>query len=184
MNARTGILCVLGALVAACTGGDSSQANTAATVSKSTASVRAARRAYDGAPPVIPHRPIGASCIACHNEQGVAVEGLGFAPASPHGQTPGMGSTARCVQCHVFRESEDLFRESTFTGVVQGVSRGDRLHPLAPPTVPHGMLLHEQCAACHTGPAAREEIRCTHPERRNCVQCHVPQQELPAFTRQ
>jgi hypothetical protein len=34
--------------------------------------------------------------------------------------------------------------------------------------------MRENCAACHTGPAAREEIRTTHPERIRCRQCHVP----------
>ena len=34
---------------------------------KSTASVRAERRAYDGAPPIVPHQDFGAACGACHD---------------------------------------------------------------------------------------------------------------------
>jgi cytochrome c-type protein NapB len=33
--------------------------------------------------------------------------------------------------------------------------------------------MRENCAACHAGPAAREEIRTSHPERTRCRQCHV-----------
>jgi hypothetical protein len=35
--------------------------------------------------------------------------------------------------------------------------------------------MREDCAACHESVAGRPEIRCTHPERVNCRQCHVPQ---------
>jgi predicted CXXCH cytochrome family protein len=34
--------------------------------------------------------------------------------------------------------------------------------------------MRENCAACHVGPGAREEIITTHPERTRCRQCHVP----------
>ena len=34
--------------------------------------------------------------------------------------------------------------------------------------------MRENCAACHDGPGAREEIRTSHPERTRCRQCHVP----------
>ena len=52
---------------------------------KSTAAVRAERRAYDGAPPTIPHESFGASCSACHDERGQSVRGVGFARAGPCG---------------------------------------------------------------------------------------------------
>ena len=29
------------------------------------------------------------------------------------------------------------------------------------------------CLARHAGPSARQEIRCTHPDRTNCLQCHA-----------
>lgn len=141
---------------------------------KSSATVRAARRAYDGAPPVIPHAPIGADCVACHDARGMAVPELGFAPPSPHVDTPGIGPTSRCVQCHVQRASDELFVPSSFLGLAQDLRRAARATPGAPPVLPHGTFLRENCAACHAGPAAREEVRCTHPERVRCTQCHVP----------
>ena len=140
----------------------------------STAAVRAARRAYDGAPPTVPHAPFGASCEACHDARGQAVPGVGFAPASPHVGTPYEGETSRCRQCHVFRTTEESFVESGFVGLAQDLSPGDRATAGAPPRIPHRLLMRENCAACHTGPAAREEIRTTHPERGRCRQCHVP----------
>jgi cytochrome c-type protein NapB len=141
---------------------------------KSSAQVRSERRLYDGAPPTIPHMDFGAACAACHDDQGIAVEGVGFAPPSPHEGTPEAGVTARCRQCHVFVETDRLFVENTFAGLEQDLRPGSRLYPGAPPTIPHKILMRENCSACHAGPAAREEIRTTHPERIRCRQCHVP----------
>lgn len=44
----------------------------------------------------------------------------------------------------------------------------------APPTIPHKTFMRENCTACYSGAAAREEIRTPHPERSRCRQCHVP----------
>ena len=57
---------------------------------------------------------------------------------------------------------------------LQDLRHGLRLHDRAPPTIPHKTFMRENCVACHAGPAAREEIRTSHPERRRCRQCHVP----------
>lgn len=142
--------------------------------SKTAALLRAERRLYDGAPPVVPHGPFGTPCASCHTTEGVAVEGVGFAPPSPHELTKGMSATSRCEQCHPFAVADDVFAENEFEGLRQDLRKGRRLNPLAPPVMPHGTLMRENCAACHTGPAAREEIRCPHPERARCRQCHVP----------
>ncbi len=150
---------------------------------KSAAVVRAARRAYDGAPPTIPHAPMGAECTACHNDRGLAVQGVGFAPPSPHELTPGLSSTSRCEQCHVYKRSEELFAESEFVPLAQDLRRGTRLYPGAPPVMPHAVNMRENCQACHAGPAAREEIRCTHPERARCGQCHVAAVTVAEFER-
>ena len=40
-------------------------------VFKTAADERALRRAYDGAPPVIPHENFGIDCIGCHDLEGV-----------------------------------------------------------------------------------------------------------------
>jgi len=140
---------------------------------KSAAVVRAERRAYDGAPPVIPHEAQGIECTACHNERGMDVPDLGFAPPMPHEFTDGMSAISRCEQCHVFHASDAVFVANSFNGLRQDLRRGDRLNPLAPPTRPHKTFMRENCSACHDGPAAREEIRTPHPDRIRCAQCHV-----------
>ena len=140
---------------------------------KTSAAVRAERRAFDGAPPVIPHQPFGVPCTSCHNELGMKVDGVGFAPPTPHGDRT-KGDMRRCRQCHVFANAKGTFRDNAFAGLRQDLRKGERLHPYAPPVIPHQILLRENCAACHSGPAAREEIRCSHPERMGCTQCHVP----------
>lgn len=140
----------------------------------SSAAVRATRRAYDGAPPTVPHENMGAACSSCHNAEGMPVEGLGFAPASPHDETANAGGTQRCRQCHVFIADEGLFVESDFVGLAQDLRAGGRMAANSPPTIPHKILMRENCAACHTGPAARYQISSSHPERDRCRQCHVP----------
>lgn len=141
---------------------------------KTTAALRAARRAYDGAPPVIPHPTFNISCIACHTDQGMFVPDVGFAPATPHLETPGLSRASNCRQCHVFRETDQSWAASDFEGRSQDLRRGARMYPHAPPVIPHPVFMREACAACHAGPAAREELRCSHPDRLRCAQCHVP----------
>jgi len=132
---------------------------------KSAALVRAERRLFDGAPPVIPHERFGPACLSCHGERGMSVPGVGYSPPSPHGSTASMG---RCEQCHVFQPGGKPWRESSFVGLRQDLRRGQRLNPLAPPVIPHRVFMRENCRACHAGPAAREEIRTSHPERPRC----------------
>jgi cytochrome c-type protein NapB len=129
---------------------------------------------YDGAPPVIPHAPLNIRCVACHNDLGKNAPPLGFAPANPHAQTEGLSATSNCQQCHVFQRQASLFVETDFRGLQQELAKADRLYPGAPPVIPHRVFMRENCGACHSGPAARPEIRCSHPLRTNCRQCHVP----------
>lgn len=136
---------------------------------------RATTRAYDGAPPPIPHDGSIGSCVTCHDDDGAAIAGVGVAPASPHGAVAATGTMQRCRQCHVPTETRALFVASRFTGLPQGPWKGSRATPGAPPTIPHTLQLRENCLACHSGPAARAEIRTTHPERIRCRQCHVPE---------
>ncbi len=174
-------------LLAACTppAGD-------AGASKTAALERAERRAYDGAPPVIAHQDFGMTCTECHDLEGMEVEDVGFAPPSPHavphspasgGTTLGMSAFSRCRQCHVFSAADDVFKANAFAGLEQDLRRGARLNPFAPPTLPHKAFMRENCVACHSGPAAREEIRTDHPERPRCRQCHVPVETRATFAR-
>ncbi len=148
---------------------------------KTSATERALRRGYDGAPPVIPHESFESTCTECHNREGVSVPGVGFSPPSPHEATSGMSAISRCEQCHVFRHTETLFAENRFAGLNQDLRRGQRLNPEAPPVMPHSVFMRENCIACHSGAAAREPIRTTHPERVRCRQCHVEQVTTDTF---
>ena len=70
--------------------------------------------------------------------------------------------------------NRDLFTGNSFAGLRQDPRRGARLNPFAPPTLPHEVFMREDCVACHSAPAAREELRTAHPERTRCRPCHVP----------
>ena len=135
---------------------------------------RAAGRAYDGAPPVIPHAISGA-CTTCHDDDGSEIDGVGVAPASPHGAMAATGALRRCRQCHVPSTTAGVMVASVFSGLPQGPWKGGRATPGAPPTIPHTLQLRENCLACHAGPASRVEIRTSHPERPRCRQCHAAQ---------
>ncbi|MGE3311948.1 MAG: hypothetical protein AB7O66_18435 [Limisphaerales bacterium] len=138
---------------------------------------RATRRAFDGAPPVVPH-PIdatsSANCRVCHAE-GLVVRDV-VAPRMSH---PEMGS---CTQCHVPtdggvppvpRDWGLTLAGNSFVGGVS-VGRGSRAWPEAPPTIPHSTWMRENCASCH-GPTGLVGLRTSHPERMLCTQCHVPE---------
>ncbi len=146
-----------------------------------TLAVYYARRAYPGAPPVIPHpvderEAFGKACRSCHGSGGWAPRFEAYAPVTPH---PEMTS---CRQCHV-----PLNGSSPLTVRGPGAVRGSvsdwrtigppRLHgaamPGSPPPIPHALQMRENCRACHAGPGAVAELRTTHPERVSCRQCHV-----------
>lgn len=167
--------------IAGC-GGRPSASDANASVAVASYAERQQRVAYSGAPPVIPHPPLSGKCVNCHTAAGTVLPGLGIAPANPHTQTHGMSAQSRCRQCHVFSNSDSLFVESEFEPLKRVSWQGARAAALAPPMVPHSLFMREDCAACHTGLAARAEIRCTHPERFRCRQCHVAEQNQPGTT--
>lgn len=151
---------------------------------KTAADERAGRRLFDGAPPVIPHERFPSPCISCHDQRGIDVPGTGFSPPSPHVETAGLSAISRCEQCHVRpRSSVGPWRANSFAGLRQDLRAGRRLSDVAPPVVPHPFFMRENCQACHSGPAAREEIRTTHPERQHCQQCHLEQRARLAWAR-
>ncbi len=145
---------------------------------------RAARRMYDGAPPVIPHPPLGAACQSCHTPTGSVAPPLGMAPANPHSKTAHLGasSNSNCRQCHVFATVQTVFRGNQFAGIAQTLADAERLYPTAPPVIPHPVFMREDCRACHGGVAARPEIRCDHLDRTHCRQCHVSGDRPQTFT--
>jgi cytochrome c-type protein NapB len=108
---------------------------------------------------------------------------MGYAPANPHLDTGRVGGTTHCRQCHVHATKSGEFVASQFRGIPQIIRRGERLYPGAPPVVPHPVAMRENCFACHAGAAARPEIRTSHPERLNCIQCHAHRQSGAAEKR-
>ncbi|MCA9078373.1 MAG: hypothetical protein KDA93_25325 [Planctomycetaceae bacterium] len=153
-----------------CDTADSSATN----VHPQSAAVRASRRAFAGAPPVIPHPPLTGTCNSCHTpDGGRVIPTIGIAPANPHTQTRGMSAVSRCKQCHVFNQTDDMFVDTEFVALSASRPKADRAHISAPPVNPHELFMREDCNACHSGPAARPEISCQHSERIRCQQCHV-----------
>jgi len=138
---------------------------------------RAERRAFDGAPPVIPH-PVdaisSANCRVCH-ATGLVIREV-TAPRMSH---PEMGN---CTQCHVPQQGLALRAEEAnesrgfvneFVGRASS-GRGTRAWPGAPPTVPHSFWMRQDCTSCH-GPTGLPGLRTSHAERQLCTQCHVPE---------
>lgn len=143
--------------------------------------VRRGRRAFEGAPPVVPHKPQRADCTACHTTTGALIPNMGFASANPHAGGAGYGSTQNCRQCHLFRTADAVLVASSFESHPGRLRKGERAFPGAPPMIPHVEFMRENCVACHSGPAARIEIRCTHTDRTNCQQCHLAQNSAAEF---
>jgi cytochrome c-type protein NapB len=138
---------------------------------------RARRRAYDGAPPTIPHaidQQAAPDCLACH-EAGAKIGGR-VAPRMSHARHDS------CVQCHVVAgdprpvASTPPAPENAFVGLASPAS-GTRAWPGAPPTIPHSTLMRGECTSCH-GLFGRSGMRSTHPWRQSCTQCHAPSAAL------
>ncbi|GBD31821.1 hypothetical protein HRbin33_00781 [bacterium HR33] len=155
-----------------------------------------ALRAYPGAPPRIPHGLTADEfrltlCHSCHVRGGYVARFGKYAPLTPHpeyrdclschvpdGSKVGIGfpnpaNPAVCSQCHPApdvrpREFAPIdWRPAPWPGI------GQRALAEAPPLIPHDLESRNNCLACHGGPGAVQEIRTSHPERANCLQCHV-----------
>jgi cytochrome c-type protein NapB len=137
---------------------------------------RAGRRAFDGAPPRIPHairQDAAPECLACH-EEGLRFRGLLATPMSHSALTS-------CTQCHVVEaapmpggadlEADPRAVQSLFVGL-PSPEAGPRAWAVAPPQVPHSTWMRERCESCH-GVNGRQALRSSHPERESCEQCHA-----------
>jgi cytochrome c-type protein NapB len=140
---------------------------------------RAELRAFDGAPPTIPH-PVRqrspSECQACH------AEGLTIGAAVAH--PPSHPAYASCTQCHVVSASPVPLASASPAALArngfQGLAspaQGDRAWAGAPPVIPHSTWMRQECGACH-GVSARAGLHSTHPERASCTQCHAPSAAL------
>lgn len=132
---------------------------------------REQNRAFNGAPPTIPHaieQRSDASCVACHRE-GAKSKSLRI-PRMSH------EFLANCTQCHVENNPQHLaavdFPANDFVGL-QAPFEGPRAFSGGPPQIPHTTWMRSDCLSCH-GYAGRQGIRTTHPWRTSCQQCHTP----------
>ncbi len=144
---------------------------------------RSMRRAYAGAPPVVPHAidQLGTSaCVVCHSN-GMKVGDV-VAPAMSH------GLLASCTQCHVEERGappvggmtatqiRGLLAESGFEGQAEP-GEGSRAWQGAPPTIPHSTWMRQACISCHGG-ESEAGLSSSHPWRASCTQCHAPSATL------
>lgn len=139
---------------------------------------RAARRAYDGAPPTIPHPVDGRNypnCTTCHLEAH-DIRGR-IAPAMSH------TLSTNCLQCHVVTEApmpgpllEGGPQVATRFEGLRDPPHGTRAWPGAPPTIPHRTFMRERCESCHGVVAS--SLRTSHPWRQSCNQCHASEAAL------
>lgn len=141
-------------------------------------------RAYNGAPPTIPHAVEdelsigGKSCLQCHQKGGFVHKYDAFAPVTPHPEK------LNCVQCHASVKTEGLFKESYWDNNKQAPPLiQNQAMENSPPTIPHELssFRDKNCLSCHAGPAAPKEIRVSHPERINCIQCHAEKKATDVF---
>lgn len=139
---------------------------------------RSRNRAYDGAPPTVPHpvrQDSASECRVCH-EEGLRLRGA-LASALPH------AAFTSCTQCHVVQDSPipgaSLPPETvgnSFVGLLDA-EPGARAWTGAPPVIPHSTPMRETCLGCH-GPNGRDALRSSHPERESCTQCHAARASL------
>ncbi len=127
-------------------------------------------RFYMYAPPVIPHDADLGTCLDCHNTSEMG------APMMPHKEI------TNCRQCHVPKKDVLLFKKNAFNGIPEP-KKLKRAYKGAPPAMPHRLFMRENCLACHGPDSSEDVINTSHPERKNCRQCHVEQKEKGALFR-
>ena len=129
-------------------------------------------RAFDGAPPVVPHRvehQSAQSCLVCHRDGMQLGNQIATKISHPH--------FANCLGCHVEQAGSLplVINAEAPANLFAGLLRagpGTRAMPGAPPSIPHTTHLRGDCMSCH-GLIARPGLRTTHPWLQNCVQCHA-----------
>ncbi len=127
-------------------------------------------RAFLYAPPPNPHNPKDISqndCMNCHAPRNdIKLKWRAIRPLAHK-------VYSQCLQCHVSqdRNTETPFVENDFVGL-DFPGGGSRATDFSPPTIPHKEYMRENCLSCH-GATGYAEIKTLHPDRSQCVQCHV-----------
>jgi cytochrome c-type protein NapB len=153
-------------------------------------------RAYPGAPPRVSHGLTDEEfrtnrCNVCHLRGGYVARFGTYAPVAPHPEfgsclqchavadtlvgipLPAAGTVESCRQCHVDPDAAAPMFVAHDWVSTEWPGVGRRAMPESPPWIPHDAQLRSNCLACHSGPGAVREIRTDHPERANCMQCHL-----------
>lgn len=132
---------------------------------------RSANRAFYTAPPTVTHEldNLGnEDCQICHED--VLDLGDRVSIPTPHPQF------SNCLQCHVgtgppaFLDQVEI--ESGWIGLEDPV-KIERRNEVAPPVLSHRLFLRDKCLSCHHPEHPRVNMRTSHPDRSNCLQCHV-----------
>lgn len=147
---------------------------------------RESRRAFDTAPPTVPHaidekNPL--ACIACHGPGNARLIGDRRTPTMSHPYFQ------NCTQCHAPATGQHelkplagpdtgnlLSAGNTFSGITP-IHHGKTAFEGAPPVLPHPVWMRQNCLSCH-GEGRPSAIRTSHPQRQNCLQCHASDQSL------
>ncbi len=137
---------------------------------------RAMLRAFEGAPPVIPHTTVDMNlqtCRACHAS--------GITAGDKVARMVSHTYLTNCLQCHVEDQGQFLDGErealNSFVGLRPSAYGGTRAWAGAPPVMPHTTFMRTNCVACH-GEHGYDGWRPDHLSRTNCVQCHAPGAEF------
>ncbi len=141
---------------------------------------RASLRAFEGAPPVIPHPIVDLNiqtCRACHAQ--------GLQAGDKVARMVSHTYLTNCTQCHVesgrampgSAMGNDRGTDNTFIGFRSSGYGGTRASAGAPPVMPHTTFMRTNCVSCH-GEHGYDGWRPDHLSRTNCVQCHAPAAEF------
>lgn len=165
-------------------------------------------RAYDGAPPRIPHALSPEEyrtgvCATCHERGGYSLRFAAYVPVTPHAElgmclqchvgddqvmglaSAGADPNSRCPLCHGPTGGRPRPEASATWPTTEWPILPPRTPGLLPPPIPHDLQLRGNCLACHGGPAAVADLRTSHAERANCRQCHLaPEPGADGFTRE
>lgn len=137
---------------------------------------RASLRAFEGAPPVIPHAIADLNvqtCRVCHAE--------GLKAGDKTAKMTSHTYLTNCTQCHVEAAETALGSGgaplNSFVGFRSSGYGGTRAWAGAPPAVPHTTFMRTNCVSCH-GEHGYDGWRPDHLSRTNCAQCHLPAAEF------
>jgi cytochrome c-type protein NapB len=136
---------------------------------------RASLRAFEGAPPVVPHPVLDINvqtCRACH--------AMGLKAGDKTARMVSHTYLVNCTQCHVEKpidSTNDVAPANSFVALRASGYGGTRAWAGAPPVMPHTVFMRTNCVACH-GEHGYDGWRPDHLSRTNCMQCHVPAAEF------